>query len=234
MFVPVHDYNPLKSIPFQYVTVALITINVVVFVISMTSMDLSRIGSFAVVPAELTAEGLGAASPDDRFDGIPIPERWTLITYMFLHGDILHLLGNMLFLWVFGDNVEDAMGHLRFLVFYLLCGIIAAFVHIYVTNNPEVPLIGASGAVSGVVAAYLMLHPRVTMWVLFARVIPLKISAAWALGAWIVMQFVYALLPTPTAVAFWAHVGGVVAGAVLILIMRRPGVKLFDQTPSQI
>ncbi len=234
MFFPVHDYNPLKSIPFQYVTVALIAINVVVFFMTIGAVDMSMVGSFAVVPGELTSEGLGSANPADRFDGFPLPERWTLITYMFLHGDILHLVGNMAFLWVFGDNVEDALGHVRFLIFYLLCGVLAALTHTFVTNNPDVPLIGASGAVSGVVAAYLMLHPRVRMWVLVARVIPLRITAAWALGAWIAMQFVNALLPTQTAVAFWAHVGGVIAGAILVLIMRRPGVKLFDQTPSQI
>ena len=96
---------------------------------------------------------------------------------MFFHGDILHLVGNMLFLWVFGDNVEDAMGHVRFLIFYLACGVFAGLIHAWMVPDTDSPLIGASGAVAGVIAAYLMLHPRVSVWVLAFKVIPLRISA---------------------------------------------------------
>jgi len=148
---------------------------------------------------------------------------------MFFHGDILHLAGNMVFLWVFGDNVEDALGHFRFLIFYLACGAIAGLMHALMLPSSEAPLIGASGAVAGVVAAYLMLHPKVRVWILILRFIPIQISAAFALGAWILTQFVMVLVPETGPVAWWAHVGGILAGAVLVLFMRRPGVPLFDR-----
>jgi membrane associated rhomboid family serine protease len=161
-----------------------------------------------------------------------VPERLTLISYMFFHGDILHLAGNMLFLWVFGDNVEDAMGHVRFLVFYLACGVIAGLTHAWMVPDSDSPLIGASGAVAGVIAAYLMLHPRVRVWVLALKAIPLRISAAFALGLWILIQVVMVLLPQVGPVAWWAHIGGLVAGAVLVVFMRRSGVPLFDKRVS--
>ena len=101
---------------------------------------------------------------------------------MFFHGDVFHLVGNMLFLWVFGDNVEDAMGHVRFLVFYLACGVFAGLFHAWMVPDSDMPLIGASGAVAGVIAAYLMLHPHVSVWVLAFKVIPLRITAGLALG----------------------------------------------------
>ena len=233
MFYPVHDTNPLRSIRFQYVTVSLIVINVVVFIAQIGAGALASM-SFAMVPAELFEEGLfGTASVPQRFDAVPFPEIWTLVTYMFLHGSVLHLAGNMLFLWVFGDNVEDAMGHVRFLIFYLLCGVFAGLTHAALAPGSTSPLIGASGAVAGIVAAYLILHPRVNVWVLVFRIIPLRIPALWALGAWIIMQFVLALTPQSSPVAWWAHVGGILAGAVLVIFLRRPGVPLFDRaTPS--
>jgi membrane associated rhomboid family serine protease len=160
---------------------------------------------------------------------MPVPESLTLVTYQFLHGDIFHLLSNMLFLWVFGDNVEDAMGHLKFLAFYLLCGVAGGLTHAALTPTPSAPLVGASGAVAGVIAAYLMLHPRVRVWVLAFRFIPLRIPAAWVLGIWVVTQFIMILLPEIGPVAWWAHIGGMVAGAILILFLRRPGVALFDR-----
>jgi hypothetical protein len=119
-----------------------------------------------------------------------VPEEATYITYAFLHGDIFHLGGNMLFLWVFGDNVEDALGHLRFLLFYLLCAAAGALMHGLLGPDSQVPLIGASGAVAGVVAAYLMLHPRVKVWILAFGRIPLRIPAYIALGLWILFQLV--------------------------------------------
>ena len=102
----------------------------------------------------------------------PIPEPLTLISYQFLHGDFLHLLGNMLFLWVFGDNVEDALGHVKFLIFYLLCGIAGGLAHVWLTADPSAPLIGASAAIAGVVGAYLVLHPNVNVWVLVHALLP--------------------------------------------------------------
>lgn len=233
MFVPIGDENPLKSIPFQYVTVTLIVLNVLVFLWeSAIQIDDAVLSSFAVVPVELFRAGsLGgffdAAPPTDM---LAVPERATLISYMFLHGDIMHLLGNMLFLWVFGDNVEDAFGHARFLVFYLVCGVAAALLHSVMLPDSGAALIGASGAISGVVVAYLMLHPRVSVWVLAFKFIPLRISAAWVLGAWIAFQVTMALVPPEpdtVATAWWAHVGGIVAGALLTPLMRRRGVPLF-------
>jgi membrane associated rhomboid family serine protease len=203
MFVPLHDENSLKSIRFQYVTIMLIAINVIVYLFE--------------VP--IPTESMGPA----------VPERLTLLTYMFFHGDVLHLAGNMLFLWVFGDNVEDAMGHLKFLFFYLACGVAGGLLHAWVEPGSESPLIGASGAVAGVIAAYLVLHPRVRVWVLALKAIPLRISAAFALGLWILIQVVMVLLPQVGPVAWWAHIGGLIAGAVLVVFLRRPGVPLFDR-----
>ena len=137
----------------------------------------------------------------------------------------------MLFLWVFGDNVEDAMGHIKYLVFYLVCGVAGGLAHALMLPASKLPLIGASGAVAGVIAAYLILHPRVLVWVLAFRFIPLRISAAWVLGVWVATQLFMVLINQPDQVAWWAHIGGMVAGAILILFMRRPGVPLFDRGP---
>lgn len=230
MFLPIYDYNTLKSIPFQYVTLLLIAVNVALFLVKIGGMDHRAIASFAVVPNELIAVkyiGGPALGPLDRF---AIPEWMTLFSYMFFHFDIFHLVGNMLFLWVFGDNIEDAMGHVRFIMFYLMCGIFAASAHILMMPHSDLPLIGASGAVAGVIAAYLILHPKVKVWVLALWRIPIRITAAWALGIWILIQFASLLFQSEDAVAWWAHVGGLVAGAVLILFMRRRGVILFDRT----
>ena len=132
VFIPLHDTNPLKRIHYQYVTVALIVLNVAIYAIFETGwfipLDDENTAAFAVIPAKLMAGGevSGSIFATGAF---PMPERFTLITYMFLHGSWIHLLGNMLFLWVFGDNIEDAMGHLRFIMFYLMCGIFAAVLH---------------------------------------------------------------------------------------------------------
>jgi membrane associated rhomboid family serine protease len=229
MFVPLHDDNALKAIRFQYVTIGLIVANVVVFAFEMLGLPEAAIASFAIVPAELVSTAGMIMPADMPFQSVAVPERLTLLSYMFFHGDIFHLAGNMLFLWVFGDNVEDAMGHLKFLVFYLLCGIIAGLAHTFMLPGSPNPLIGASGAVAGVIAAYLMLHPRVRVWVLAFQFIPLRLSAAVVLGVWVVTQFVMVLLPEIGPVAWWAHIGGLVAGAVLIVVMKRRDVPLFDK-----
>lgn len=228
MFIPLRDDNTLKSIKFQYVTLLLISINVAVYVFEFSVNQQAVVASFAVIPAELlqpSGTDMVLVSPDP----IHIPEPLTLLSYMFFHGDILHLVGNMLFLWVFGDNVEDALGHAKYLVFYLACGIFAGLVHSWMMPSSDVALIGASGAVAGVIAAYLMLHPRVNVWVLAFKFIPLRISAAFVLGLWIAMQVVMVALPQVGPVAWWAHIGGLIAGAVLVVFMRRPGVRLFDR-----
>jgi len=229
MFVPLHDENTLKSIRFQFVTIALIAINVAVYLFEVSGIDDAVVASFAVIPKELFDTSLLPFEAPVPLHVPAVPERFTLLTYMFFHGDILHLAGNMLFLWVFGDNVEDAMGHVRFLIFYLACGVFAGLTHAWMVPDSESPLIGASGAVAGVIAAYLMLHPRVRVWVLALKAIPLRISAAFALGLWILIQIVMVLLPQVGPVAWWAHIGGLVAGAVLVVFFRRSGVPLFDR-----
>jgi membrane associated rhomboid family serine protease len=245
VFVPISDDNPLREIRFPVVTVGLIVINVLVFLLELTQAGQLVTASFAVVPTELFRVGVLGGAAHGPLDSIAVPEGLTLLTYMFLHGDPLHLLGNMLFLWVFGDNVEDAMGHARFLAFYLICGVAGALLHavsaelgtaavlmkgVQAQAVGMVPLIGASAAVAGCIAAYLMLHPYVRVWVIVFRFIPLRITALLALGAWIAMQFVMLLVPDVGPVAWWAHIGGILTGAVLIVPMRRQGVPLFDRS----
>jgi membrane associated rhomboid family serine protease len=231
VFIPISDENPLRAIRLQWVTLGLIAVNVLVFLLEAFGDGAgtqAALVSLAVVPSELLqGQSLGPSVPAGL--PFPVPEWATLITYQFLHGGVLHLLSNMLFLWVFGDNVEDAMGHLKFLVFYLLCGVAGGLAHAAFLPSSELPLIGASGAVSGVIAAYLMLHPRVRVWVLAFRFLPLRVPAAWVLGFWVVTQLVMAVVAPADGVAWWAHIGGMAAGAVLVLFMRRPGVMLFDR-----
>jgi membrane associated rhomboid family serine protease len=229
VFIPLSDENPLRSIHFQWVTVSLIAVNALVFALGSVQEQQSTLASFALIPSELfEVRVFGGAVPFPS-QALQVPEGLTLITYQFLHGDIFHLLSNMLFLWVFGDNVEDALGHLKFLVFYLLCGIAGGLAHASLLPTSQLPLIGASGAVAGVIAAYLVLHPRVRVWVLAFRFIPLRIPAMWVLGLWVVTQFMMVVLAPNDQVAWWAHIGGLVTGAVLVLFMRRPGVELFDR-----
>jgi membrane associated rhomboid family serine protease len=220
MFVPLHDNTPLQVIRFQYVTGALIIVNVVVFL--MTGAFTSEEGLWAyamgygIVPVELihVVEPAGAFSP--------IPEPLTLITYQFLHGGWMHLISNMLFLWVFADNVEDAFGHFGFLIFYLLCGIAAGLAHTLVQSQSPAPLIGASGAVSGVLASYLLLYPKARVWILLFLRIPIRISALWALGGWFALQIVSVFITTTEdeQVAWWAHIGGFLAGLILTFVLR--------------
>ncbi|MGD9668765.1 MAG: rhomboid family intramembrane serine protease [Hyphomicrobiaceae bacterium] len=224
MFVPLQDDNPLKYIHRQYVTFALIGLNALVFALTAAGGQDALVASFAVIPGELFGQLIQSPT-----QAIPLPENLTLVSYMFFHGDLLHLAGNMIFLWVFGDNVEDAMGHFRFLVFYMLCGIFAGLVHASIAPDSDVPLIGASGAVAGVIAAYLMLHPRVRVWVLAFKILPMQVSAAIVLGVWIVTQIVMVLIPQVGPVAWWAHIGGLIAGALLVPIFKRPSVRLFDR-----
>ena len=248
VFVPIYDDNPLRSIRWPYVTVGLIALNVLFYLLEITEQGQAKAASFAIIPTELFQVRVFGGAARGPYDAVPFPEGLTLITYMFLHGDPLHLAGNMLFLWVFGDNVEDAMGHFRFIVFYLACGIFGGLMHAVNAeygfahllfkaaaikeSAGKVPLIGASGAVAGVIAAYVLLYPRVMVWVLAFRIIPLHINAAFALGAWILSQFVMALIPDKGPVAWWAHIGGIIAGAVLIVFMRRPDVPLFGRPPE--
>ena len=217
--LPLADLNPTRRFPI--LTYILIAINVLVFLweSSMSPAALeAAISQLSVVPANLSADPFSLEALLDS------------LRSMFFHGGWAHLLGNMLFLWVFGDNIEDAMGHMRFIMFYLMCGIFAAVLHSWMNPTSELPLIGASGAVAGVIAAYLILHPKVKVWVLALWRIPIRITAVWALGIWIAAQFGNLLFESEENVAWWAHIGGLLAGATLILFMRRRGVVLFDRT----
>jgi len=241
VFVPISDDNPLKAIRFGYVTLAIIAINIIVFVAFqlpdlLNANDcgtLSFASVFGLIPVEFRGVGQLVIDGCPPMGAGSFPEPLTLISYMFLHGDFWHILFNMLFLWVFGDNVEDALGHARFLAFYVLAAVAGGLAHAIATDllapaNRDIALIGASGAVAGVIAAYLLLYPRVRVWVLAFRFIPLRITAIFALGVWVATQFVMLLLPDKGPIAWWAHVGGVHMGAVLVLVLRRPGVELFN------
>ncbi len=223
-FIPLHDTTPRYLIARPWTTWALIVVCIAMFFLQVSGGERGFIGlvyGLGVIPAVLTggaelAEGLAAADP-----------LVTLLSYQFLHGDFLHLAGNMLYLWVFGDNVEDAMGHLRFLVFYLLCGVLAALAQVAIDPANATPLIGASGAISGVLGAYLVLHPKARVLVPIGF-IPLYLPAWLLLIFWFGFQFLAALGgPAADNVGWWAHIGGFVAGLVLIFPFRYKAVPLF-------
>jgi membrane associated rhomboid family serine protease len=225
LFVPVWDLNPLKRVRFQYVTVGIIILNAVIYIAFESNLVFHSaqlvLDTFSFTPRD-------AAPFQSLLHHASVQFR--LVTYMFLHGNMWHLLGNMVFLFVFGDNVEDAMGHVRFAIFYVLCGVSAALVHSQITATPDIPLIGASGAISGVIGAYLILHPNIRVWVLLSNLpfLPLRFSAAFVIGIWIVYQIASAVFLAGDSTAWWAHIGGFFAGIVLVTVMKRPGVKLFD------
>ncbi len=217
MFLPLHDGVPLRHLSAPVATRSLLGACTAAFLLTFWGPVGADwiVAGFGLIPAVLFGT---EALPD----GLPfVPADFTLVTSVFLHGSLLHLAGNMLFLWVFGDNVEDAMGHVRFLVFVLLCGALASLAHAFVDPESVRPLIGASGAVSGVVAAYLILYPRVKVWGLFLKGIPLRLPAYWAIGFWFVLQIGAAFFSGDEAVGWFAHLGGFVAGAVLVFVFRR-------------
>lgn len=223
MFLPLHDLNPHRHVDFPYVTYGLIGITVLVFLVqsvlppSAFERATIEFGMIPIVVRDLYPQPLPW-----------LPDWATLITYAFLHADWLHLLTNMLFLWVFGDNIEDALGHFRFLLFYLACAMLAALAHLVFNFTGNGPLIGASGAVAGVMGAYILLFPHVRVFVLAKIVwfIPLPVPAFWMLGFWVASQLFYALIGSNEPVAWWAHVGGFVAGIGLATVLRRRGVPL--------
>lgn len=220
--VPIRDDNPTQTTP--YVTYALIVINIAVFIyeLSLAGPSLEAfLRDWAVVPRELTATLSGQAIVQGP------PEFLTLITSQFLHGGFLHVGGNMLYLWIFGNNVEDRMGHVRFTVFYLLCGVLASLAQWYFSQDSAIPSLGASGAIAGVMGAYFLKFPNtriLTIIPLGFLFLPIRIPAIFFLGIWFVQQALYgvASLQAPTnvgmesgGVAYWAHAGGFVVGALL-------------------
>ena len=226
VFIPLYDDNPFRHLPRPYVNYALIAVTIASFFLT-GGLDEYAVQSAAMqygfIPS--AAGGLEALGPEYK----RIPEKATYLTYAFLHANWAHLLGNMAFLWVFGDNVEDALGHFKFLIFYLLCAIAGAWLHGVIAPDSEVPLIGASGAIAGVVAAYLILHPRVKIWILAFGRIPLRIPAYITLALWILFQFTMFAIGGDEQVSFACHVGGIIAGAVLVVFLRSRDVPLFDR-----
>jgi membrane associated rhomboid family serine protease len=222
MFVPLHDDAPLRVIRFQAVNGCLLLANLVVFLFTNYGLNESQVAALAtsigVVPALITDH---ATLPPSLY---LVPEPVTLLTYMFVHADWMHLLANMLFLWVFGDNVEDAYGHVGYLVFYLFCGVAAALVHTLFFPDSQMPLVGASGAVAGALAAYLVLFPYARVWILLFLRLPLRIPAYWVLLGWLAFQFVSLALSDMSeegvSVAWWAHIGGFAAGLMVTWAIR--------------
>lgn len=216
MFLPLHDGVPLRNMKTPVAARSLIAVCIAVYLLSLyepLGAD-AMVAGFGLIPSVL----FGTESLPDGYPFVPAV--LTLVTSMFLHVSLVHLIGNMLFLWVFGDNVEDAMGHVRFLAFFLLCGSVASLTHALVQPGSDRPLIGASGGVAGVVAAYLILYPRVRIWGLFLQGIPLRLPAYWAIGFWFALQFASAFFGSDDGVAWYAHLGGFITGAILIPFMR--------------
>ena len=221
MFIPLHDSTPLKVIRFQAVTLLIIALNVAMYLTTGAFTSEAVLAAVAtvwgVVPGELT----GMLAPATYQ---PVPEPFTLITYQFLHGGWAHLLSNMLFLWVFADNIEDAYGHVAFALLYLTCGVLAGLAHVLTMPASSAPLVGASGAVSGILGAYLVLFPKARVWVLLFLRLPLRIGALWVLGGWFGLQLVSWWMDqggAQTGVAWGAHVGGFLAGAAITYAIRR-------------
>ncbi|MCU0517500.1 MAG: rhomboid family intramembrane serine protease [Oscillatoria sp. Prado101] len=220
--VPLRDDIPTRITP--YVTYALIVANILVFLHELTlppPLLQQFFQTWAVVPRELTLSFQGAALAS------PVPEWTTLITSQFLHGGFTHIAGNMLFLWIFGNNVEDCLGHIKYLIFYLACGIMAALTQWYFSAGSTVPSLGASGAIAGVMGAYILRYPKaeILTWIplgIFSTII--RIPAVFFLGFWFVQQALNSVvsLNVPAnigmqggGIAYWAHAGGFVFGAIL-------------------
>jgi membrane associated rhomboid family serine protease len=233
---PYHDENETRHTP--YVTYVIIALNVLAWIVIQgagTTLALARsVCELGLIAGELTGR-LAPGTPFPMGEGLvcltdPGRQIENVFTSMFLHGSWMHLLGNMWFLWLFGNNIEDSMGRARFVVFYLVCGVAAALAQVLASPGSIIPMVGASGAISGVMGAYLVLYPRVRVFaVVPVGFIPLSIALpAWTmLIYWMVIQVVSGLsgllAEERGGVAFWAHVGGFVAGVVLIKLFARPG-----------
>jgi membrane associated rhomboid family serine protease len=227
---PISDDNPRLHVA-PYVNVTLIGICVVVFVFQVSLGERGgeqAILSLGMIPARLF--GYGELPPDL----IIVPAWATIFTSMFMHGGWLHLGGNMLYLWIFGDNLEDSMGHVRYLIFYLLCGTAAALSQGLIDPASEVPMVGASGAISGVLGGYVLLHPgatvRVFIFLGFFFTVA-HIPALIVLGVWFLMQLlsVFSASVGEPGVAFWAHIGGFLAGLALVSFFKRRNIPIMER-----
>jgi membrane associated rhomboid family serine protease len=229
---PIRDENPHFMTP--YVTWAIVAVNVFAWI------AVQKLGSEAAMAHSvcdlglIPGEVLGLAAPGTS---VPLTPHYTCLvdanadqitwlTHMFLHGGWFHLIGNMWFLWIFGNNVEDSMGHARFVLFYLICGLAAAGLQVAASPTSAIPMVGASGAIGGVMGAYVMLYPRVRvhllLWLGF-YVTTIAVPAAFMLFYWLLLQLIggaTGIGAEDGGVAFWAHVGGFIAGMLLILVFR--------------
>jgi membrane associated rhomboid family serine protease len=220
--IPIKDDNPTSTIP--YVTVGIIAVNVAIFIFQMLmspSEGRAFIFRTAAIPFEITH--FSDVQPQNF-----VPPPLTLFTAMFVHGGFLHLGGNMLYLWIFGDNIEDRIGHMRFLLFYLATGVVASLFHVVIHSNSTVPMIGASGAVAGVLGAYFLLFPRahvLTLIIFFFFVHMVRIPAMVFLGLW----FAFQILSTAGGggIAWYAHIGGFLAGSLAVVLMGRKKGRLW-------
>ena len=233
MFLPIKDYNPTKKT--AYITIILIIINVAVFLYQAVISDLNlHIVTSAMIPWEITHmknidQPVGYSVVEQRGYSVgrkpiyrDVPPLLSLITSMFMHGSFLHLLGNMLFLWIFGNNIEDDVGKIKFIFFYLVSGVGASLAHVLFNMDSIVPVIGASGAVSGVMGAYLILYPNArvkTLVFIFIIITFVDIPAFIFLILWFVFQFFYA--GSGSGIAWLAHVGGFIMGILLIKLMKK-------------
>lgn len=238
---PIRDDNPTFLAPIA--TAGIIALNGAAWVLAQglgTEPRLSAsICQLGLIPGELLGiipAGSRIALGPELYCPVETSTAWTnIVSSMFMHGGWFHLIGNMWFLWIFGNNVEDAMGHVRFVIFYLLCGLAAAGLQIAFNPGSPVPMVGASGAIGGVMGAYIVLYPRVHVHMLIFLgffITTFAVPAVVMLGYWIVIQLLGgfgSLGATGGGVAFWAHVGGFVAGAVLVYVFRDR--KLLDRHP---
>jgi membrane associated rhomboid family serine protease len=225
--IPISDDNPVSHAPF--VTWLLIAVCVAAFAWELSLGEHAfndALGVLGFTPAFF----FGHAAAPSEIIGIPVAA--TLLIYMFLHGGFLHIGGNMLYLWIFGNNIEEAMGHFKFTLFYFICGIAAALTMGAIDPASTVPMVGASGAISGVLGAYMLLYPRARVHVIIPLGIilyPIWIRAVWVVGVWFALQLVSAAYADPSkpGTAFWAHVGGFIAGLVLTPVLKSRDVRYF-------
>jgi rhomboid family protein len=222
--IPLSDENPARTPPI--VTVGIIVLCALVFV--------WELGLGTRLDEALTAFGFTpyAFVHDAPVNTVGLPVWATILTAMFLHAGWLHIGGNMLFLWIFGNNIEDAMGHVRFTLFYLVCGVAAALALVVLDPNSHTPTIGASGAISGVLAAYMLLYPRArvhTLLTLGFFFYMARLRAVWVVGIWFAIQLVTAAMTPPSepGTAWWAHVGGFLAGLALTPLLKSRDVPYF-------
>lgn len=228
--IPISDDNPARLKPF--ITWGIILACVLAFLWELSLRD--RMDAALLVFGFTPASFFSNYAPG----GVgQVPAWLTIFTSLFLHGSVLHIAGNMLYLWIFGNNVEDAMGHARYVLFYFVSGVAAALTMAYIDPASQVPLVGASGAISGVLAAYVLLFPRARVTVIVPLgfiFLPFRITAIWVVGFWFVLQLLMAAAghADQPGVAWWAHVGGFAAGAILTPFLKSSEFPLFG-TPRR-